>query len=149
MNMDHDFYSLFSAYWWLLVPLFWAIFRLIRLFLEHKRATQALELIKTYTDQGKEIPPDLLQVLRPATIFASLSQGRSAREKARGLLIPGFIFVALAAAFSVLIIGRIAGDEREAYVGMTFVVVLLLGFAAAFFITSYFYHQDAKRLDPP
>jgi hypothetical protein len=49
----------------------------------------------------------------------------------------------------VLILGRIAGDDREAYVGMGFVVVMFLGFAAAFFITSYLYNQDAKRLDPP
>ena len=148
--MDHDFYSLFSAYWWLLFPLGWAIFRLIRLSLEHKRASQALELIKTYSDQGKEVPPDLMKVLQqPTSIFNQWQAKGGPREKSRNLLIPGFIFVTIAAAFVVLIIGRIAGDEREAYVGMTFVVVILLGFAAAFFITFYLYHQDAKRLDPP
>ena len=124
--------------------------RLVRLFLDHKRASQALEMIKAYTDQGKEIPPELLQVVRqPTTISTQWPFNRGPREKARSLLLPGFVFVALAAAFMVLIIGRIAGGEREAYIGMMFVVVLFLGFAAALFIMSYLYHQDAKRLDPP
>jgi hypothetical protein len=143
--MNNDFYSLFSAYWWLLFPLGWAIFRLVRLSLDHKRAGQALELIKTYADQGKEIPPDLLKVLQQPNQTIT----RSPREKARALLVPGFVFISLAASCLVLVIGRVAGNERDAYVGMMSSVVLFLGMGAAFFIIAYLYHRDSKKLDSP
>jgi hypothetical protein len=148
--MDHDFYWLFSHFWWLLFPLFWAIGRMIRVYLDHQRAGQALEVVRTYANQGKEIPPELLKVLQQPTDTAlRLGAARSPRDKARMLMLVGFTSIALAAAFCVLIIGQIAGDDREAYVGMMFVVMLFLGVGAAFLATGYFYHRDAQQLDSP
>jgi hypothetical protein len=149
MGHDHDFYWLFSHFWWLLFPLFWAVGRMVRLYWEHQRAGQALDVIRAYAAQGKEIPPEVVKILQQPTETSLRQATRSPRDKARSFMIGGFFFIAVAIGFCMLILGRIAGNEREAYVGMTFVVTILLGFAATFFITSYLYHRDSNRLDPP
>jgi hypothetical protein len=142
--MPHDFYTLFSAYWWLLIPAGWAIFRMLRLVLEHKRAAQALELIKTYTDQGKEIPPDLLRVLQQPEQSA-----RRSVDPKWGLTIIGLLMAALAVAFLVLLVmlGIMEGDH-ETTAGLSFVTVLFAGVSIAFLLTARLRSKE-KQLDPP
>ena len=65
--MDHDFYWGFPHFWWLIFPLFWMIFALAWGWSRHSRANRALDIIKTYADQGKEPPPELLKNLRCGT----------------------------------------------------------------------------------
>src|SRR3954468_17771772 len=64
-NMDHyDIYWLFNRYWWLIFPLFWMVTRIVRLSLGHSHANRTLDIIKSYADQGKEPPPELLAALK-------------------------------------------------------------------------------------
>jgi hypothetical protein len=62
--MDHDFYWGFSRFWWLIFPLFWMIFALAVGWSRHSRANRALDIIKSYADQGKDPPPELLNGLQ-------------------------------------------------------------------------------------
>jgi hypothetical protein len=142
--MNHDFYSLFSHYWWLLFPLAWGIGAMVRAFLRHKRAQQTLEIVKTYADQGKEVPPEVLLLLQ----LPPDRKIRSPVDLSRGFMFVGFICVAMAVAFPVLIFGQVKGDPQDFY-GLMFVAVLMAGFAVAFFITAYLVAKDRKRLDPP
>lgn len=142
--MDHDFFHLFTRYWWLIFPVGWGFAAVFKSWMRHQRAQQALDVIKSYASQGKEIPPEVLRVLQQPE-----REGRSPAHRARGLIFVGFIFTALTLAFSVLIIGRVEGDDPEAFFGMMFVAVLMAGFAGAFFVTAYLWGQDSKRLDPP
>ena len=61
--MDHDSYWLFSRFWWLIFPLFWMVTALAWGWSRHSRANRALDIIKSYADQGKEPPPELLKNL--------------------------------------------------------------------------------------
>ena len=62
--MDHDMYWGFSRFWWLIFPLFWMIFALAMGWSRHMRANRALDIIKSYADQGKDPPPDLVKSLQ-------------------------------------------------------------------------------------
>jgi len=62
--MDHDSYWLLSRFWWLVFPLFWMIMALVWGWQRHSRANRALDIIKSYADQGKDPPPDLLKGLQ-------------------------------------------------------------------------------------
>jgi hypothetical protein len=62
--MDHDFYWLFSHFWWLIFPLFWMVAMMARLWSRHSRANRALDIVKSYADQGKDPPPELLKTLQ-------------------------------------------------------------------------------------
>jgi hypothetical protein len=135
---------LFSAYWWLLFPLGWAIFRLIRLVLEHKRAAQALELIKTYSDQGKEIPPDLVKVLQQPD-----KSGRRPGEPRFGYTMTGLLCAAMAVAFMVLLVMKgIMEGEHDVTAGLSFVVAMFAGFAITFLLMGHLRSKE-QRLDPP
>jgi hypothetical protein len=62
--MDHDSYWMFGHFWWLIFPLFWMIMALAWGWSRHNRANRALDILKTYADQGKEPPPELLKGLQ-------------------------------------------------------------------------------------
>ena len=145
MQEHSDWFRFFAGFWWLIFPLGWGIAAMIGAFLRHKRAQQALEVIQTFAQQGKEIPPDVLKILQQPDKNDRLPQER-ARNRSRGLIFVGFIFVALALSFPVLIYGKAGGDDIY---GLWFVTVLMAGFAAAFFVTAYLVAKDHKRLDPP
>jgi len=55
--MEHVWFS----YWWLVFPLGWFIFGAFDRWLSYQRSRDALDLIKTYTAQGKEPPPELMR----------------------------------------------------------------------------------------
>ena len=76
--MHGDFYDLFDSYWWLLFPFFWMVFAMVKLCLRHARADRALDLIKSYADQGKEPPPELLAALsQPEPDRRAIQWGRT------------------------------------------------------------------------
>jgi hypothetical protein len=54
--------QLFAAYWWLIFPIFGMMMGLIGMFLSDRRATKTMDLIKSYVDQGKDVPPELLKL---------------------------------------------------------------------------------------
>jgi hypothetical protein len=138
MTMDNNFYSLFSAYWWLLFPLGWAIFRMVRLSMEHLRAEKALDLIKTYADQGKEVPPELLKILQQPE-----KKNRSPQDQARSWTLAGSVLAAAAVAFGVLLaLKGLTEHDRDMIAGMSFLVAMLAGLAAVFLVAGYVRSKD-------
>ncbi len=62
--MNHDFFTLFSRFWWLIFPLFWMAYAMVRLWLRHARANRGLEVLKSYAEHGKEPPAEVLAALK-------------------------------------------------------------------------------------
>lgn len=58
------FVTLFNQYWWLLFPLTFAVFGVMRSVLKDEESRRILSLIRSYTDQGKDVPPELLALLK-------------------------------------------------------------------------------------
>lgn len=92
------FEELFTGYWWLMFPVFGMFIALIGMFQAESRSRQVMNLIKSYVDQGKEPPPELLK----------MAQERSDYDMDVGLPTPRssglwsfFVFLALAAGFGV------------------------------------------------
>ncbi len=54
----------FNHNWWLLFPLSFAVFSLIRNLLRQEESRRILSLIRSYTDQGKEPPAELIALLK-------------------------------------------------------------------------------------
>ena len=71
--MDHDFYWLFSRFWWLIFPLFWMGVMVMAHWSRHNRANRALDIVKSYADQGKDNQPP---VVADTTAWALGSWGR-------------------------------------------------------------------------
>ena len=49
------------GYWWLIFPIGGFIFAAWERWLNYQRSRDALDLIKTYSAQGKDVPPELLR----------------------------------------------------------------------------------------
>ena len=58
------FVTLFNQYWWLLFPLGFGLFGRIRTGLKDDESRRILSLIRSYTDQGKEPPAELIALLK-------------------------------------------------------------------------------------
>lgn len=58
------FVTLFNQYWWLLFPLAFGVFGLVRVILKDEENRRTMALIRSYTDQGKEPPVELLALLK-------------------------------------------------------------------------------------
>lgn len=91
-----NFEEFFRDYWWLMFPVFGMFIAVIGMFQAENRNRQVLTLIKSYVDQGKEPPPELLK----------MAQERSDYEMDMGLptqrnsgLWSFVVFLALAAGF--------------------------------------------------
>lgn len=90
---DHgDFYDLFRQFWWVIFPIFGMITALFHMNLRHDQYNKALDMIKSYVDQGKEPPPELLAMLRDPN-FGALNRRQPN-------WIPVFLFTFLAAGFA-------------------------------------------------
>jgi len=98
--MDHDFYWGFSRFWWLIFPLFWMIWAIGWSWSRHSRANRALDIIKSYADQGKDPPPELVKNLQGGMDSGCGPYGWRFSPERR--LHRAFVFSALAIAFGVL-----------------------------------------------
>lgn len=58
MSFEH----LFRDYWWLMFPIFGMVMAVLGMQQSEQRSRQLVDLIRTYTDQGKEPPPELLKL---------------------------------------------------------------------------------------
>lgn len=54
----------FRSYWWLLFPLGFFVFGAWDRWLSYKRSQDRLDLLRSYTNQGKDPPPELLRTLQ-------------------------------------------------------------------------------------
>lgn len=53
--------DLFRGYWWIIFPIGGFFFAAWDRWLSYQRSRDALDLIKTYSAQGKDVPPELLR----------------------------------------------------------------------------------------
>lgn len=58
MTFEH----LFSSYWWLMFPIFWMVMSVWRMLSGERRTSAIMRTIRTYVEQGKEPPPELLKL---------------------------------------------------------------------------------------
>lgn len=56
------FFEFFEVYWWLMFPVFGMAMAFIRMSQSERRTNQTMDLIKSYIDQGKEPPAELLRL---------------------------------------------------------------------------------------
>ncbi|WP_293902656.1 hypothetical protein [Phenylobacterium sp.] len=54
----------FFSFWWLLFPIGFFVFGAWDRWLSYQRSKDRLDLLRTYTAQGKDPPPELLRALR-------------------------------------------------------------------------------------
>jgi hypothetical protein len=57
------FAEFFADYWWLMFPLFGMVMAAMGMFQDDARSAKAMDLIRTYVNQGKDPPPELLQMV--------------------------------------------------------------------------------------
>lgn len=57
-----SFIEFFASYWWLMFPVFGMIMAVMGMFQSEQRNTKTMDLIKSYVDQGKDPPPELLKL---------------------------------------------------------------------------------------
>ena len=148
--MHNDFYNLFVGYWWLLFPLGFAIAGMMRVWLRHLQAKAKLGLIKSYVDQGKEPPPELMRVFEEP-VPQREERNSKPRDWTQHYALAGFLFAALAVAFGVMCAMKFhQGNEvaLNANVGLVFVSVLMAGFAVSFFATGWIAARNKNRLPP-
>jgi hypothetical protein len=140
MNDHSDWYRLFAGFWWLLFPLLWACGALFKNILRHNRASDALALLKSYADQGKEPPPELLAVLREPD-QAETRKGHG--DFATWGWIPVFLFGALAVGFGVMAVTP--PDAGVPRVAMIFVALVMTGLCLGNLVAM----QSQKKKLPP
>jgi len=54
----------FWAFWWLIFPIMGCVFAIVRMVLQNDYERQRLRILKSYLDQGKDIPDALARELR-------------------------------------------------------------------------------------
>ena len=57
------FAELFVGYWWLTFPMVGMLMAVIGMFEDDRRSAKTMDVIKSYVDQGKEPPPELLKLV--------------------------------------------------------------------------------------
>lgn len=92
------FEELFRGYWWLMFPIFGMVIALVGMFQAENRSRQVMTLIKSYLDQGKEPPPELLKMAQERSDY-EMDMGVPAQRNSG--LWSFFVFVALSAGFGV------------------------------------------------
>lgn len=120
----HDFINLFVGFWWLIFPLFWMIAALLRMNQRHDHANKVLDLIKSYSDQSKEVPPELLRALEQP-VDEQLGM-RGTVTRGRHTWLPVFLFAGLAAGFLLFAFWPgMAWDQRQV-ASFVFVAVIMV-----------------------
>lgn len=110
--------DLFRQFWWLIFPIFGMTMGLIGMFQTEKRAQSAIDLIKTYADQGKDPPPELLQ------LAVRENEGTSEGKNSQAWTF--VVFAALAAGFAV----GYAMVQHESYAFAFLIVTVVMAVLA-------------------
>jgi hypothetical protein len=96
-----NFEELFRDFWWLLFPIFGMSMGLVGMLQAESRSRHVMRLIKSYLDQGKEPPPELLKLASQPNDY-DMNMSGVASPGQRGNSAWNFVvFFALAAGFSV------------------------------------------------
>ena len=92
-----NFEELFRDFWWLLFPIFGMSMGLWGMSSSERRSREVMNLIRSYVDQGKEVPPELLRMAQSDWEAPS----RSPQPPQQANLWTFFTFAAIAAGFTV------------------------------------------------
>lgn len=90
-----NFEEIFRDFWWLMFPIFGMGFALVGMFQTDNRNQQVLRLIKSYVDQGKDPPPELLKLASEPSDYDMNVNVQSPRQP-QNRVWTFFIFLALA-----------------------------------------------------
>jgi hypothetical protein len=91
-----SFEELFRDFWWLMFPIFGMSMGLWGMSSSERRSRDVMNVIKSYVDQGKEVPPELLRMAQ-SDWQAPPNQGTPQQSTWWSF----FTFAALAAGFTV------------------------------------------------
>ena len=94
-----NFEELFRDFWWLMFPIFGMVMAMSGTFTNERRTRNVIDLIKTYTDRGKEPPPELLRLAAQDWDDEGKPVTPQSRAHSNGWTF--FTFAALAAGFGV------------------------------------------------
>ncbi|MGE0739893.1 MAG: hypothetical protein AB7O98_01015 [Hyphomonadaceae bacterium] len=93
-----SFEELFRGYWWLIFPIFGMAMAILGMIQSERRTDRVMDLIRSYADQGKEPPPELLR-MAAQSMDEDAQGGRQSREHSS--LWTFIVFAALTAGFGV------------------------------------------------
>jgi hypothetical protein len=93
-----SFEEFFRDFWWLMFPVFGMFIAVIGMFQAENRNRQVLTVIKSYIDQGKEPPAELLKMAQERSDY-EMDMGVPAQRNSG--LWSFFVFLALTAGFGV------------------------------------------------
>jgi hypothetical protein len=114
-----DFGEIFQRFFWLIFPVMGMVWGMIDLAARHKRARHGMDLIKSYVDQGKEPPPELLKFLDPkGNVYGESRQNG-------GGWVAVFLFGSLATAF--ILFGVVQGEGSLRNMMPFFFVAIIMG----------------------
>ena len=94
-----SFGEIFYSFWWLMFPIFGMAMGMIGMFQHERRSRDVIQLIKSYVDQGKEPPAELLKLASQAS--DSDDWGVSSPGRKNNSAWTFVVFAALAAGFGV------------------------------------------------
>jgi hypothetical protein len=86
------FAEFFRDFWWLMFPIFGMLMAVMGMFQDDRRSQKTIDLIRTYVEQGKDPPPELLKL---ASQESDSAAWRGSGETSRGWSF--IVFAALAA----------------------------------------------------
>ncbi len=89
--------DLFRDYWWLIFPIFGMAMGVAGMFSSERRSRDVIALIKSYTDQGKEPPPELVRLAAKDWDEDGVITSPQSRAQSNGWSF--FTFAALAVGF--------------------------------------------------
>jgi hypothetical protein len=148
--MNHDFYSLFGHFWWLIFPLFWMCAMTAAHWSRHNRANKVLDLLKSYADQGKEPPPELLKALQAQGAMPGGDQdwnrcrGRRSPERR---LFGALLFFSLACGFGFLTYYNFNNEDAHHTFGLLVPTLVFAALALSNFIALLWWRDDRPGQD--
>jgi Flp pilus assembly protein TadB len=114
------FADLFSHYWWLIFPIFGMAMGWGGMVSNERRARSMMEVLKSYVDQGKEPPPELMRFV--SMKYDEFGDLESPSDRASGRIWSFIIFAAIAAGMAVAY--AFNRSEDWAWVFLTVCVVM-------------------------
>lgn len=91
-----DFAELFNRYWWIIFPIFGMGMAVLGMIDSSRRTRQMMDLMKTYAEQGKDPPPELVRALN-----VQMAYNNDTNSSPTSRWWTALVFTALAAAFAV------------------------------------------------
>lgn len=116
--------DLFRQFWWLIFPVMGMVYGLVGMLQEQRAQTRALDLLRTYAEQGKDPPPEVLKALSQSAAPGEKSMLGVRQERLSGAWWTFFVFIALTAGFGTGI-GVFDENARSAFTVVTVVMGIL------------------------